>query len=169
MNELQWYFQILAHTRVDVTCCDSACCATAAPMRTPHHLQLRAVPEYGQQQGMGLLAEDVEIMYCVFDLLQHDGRSVAHEPLEVRQQLLRQAIAPCVAGGCVLQRGATAVMARVVPVLPGREALVPGCPASQFWSVQIRTAAELLVRAPILPRQVWSATLLRLYLLSYRF
>lgn len=106
-----------------------------------------AGPEHGRQQGVGLLAEEVEIVYCVFDLLQYDGHSIAHEPLQRRHELLRQAIVPCPVEGWVLQSGKTAVTARVVPILPGSQPLVPGCPASQFWSVQIRTAAELLVRA----------------------
>lgn len=105
-----------------------------------------AGPEQGHEQGIGLLAEDVEIVYCVFDLLQHDGHSIAHEPLQRRHELLRQAIVPCPVEGCALQSGKTAVTARVVPILPGSQPLVPGCPSSQFWSVRIRTAAELLVR-----------------------
>eukprot|EP00892_Ulva_mutabilis_P006390 jgi/Ulvmu1/4122/UM019_0101.1 len=100
--------------------------------------------EPGQERSRGLLAEDVEIVYCAFDLLQHDGASVAHEPLARRHELLRRALAPCPAGGCALQGGRTAITGRVVPIVPGSAPLVPGCPASQFWSVRIRTAAEML-------------------------
>jgi len=100
-----------------------------------------AGPEHGHEQGTGLLAEDVEIVYCVFDLLQHDGHSIAHEPLQRRHELLRQAISPCPVEGCALQDGKTAITARVVPILPGSEPLVPACPASQFWSVRITPTA----------------------------
>lgn len=103
--------------------------------------------EYGQEQSKGLLAEEVELIYCAFDLLQCDGRSIAHEPLRVRHELLRKVISPCAEDGWALQEGRTAVTGRVVAILPGSVPLLPGCPASQFWSVRIKTAAEMLVRA----------------------
>lgn len=94
-----------------------------------------------------MLPEEVQLVFCLFDILHLDGEPLAKLPLRIRHEKLAAAIKAAPTAGVVLENGETAIKARLLPILPGNGApLMPGSAASAAWSVRGSTAADVVVR-----------------------
>ena len=93
-----------------------------------------------------MMPEDIEIVFCIFDILYLDGERLTTLPLRERHARLRTALRDAPAAGCALHGGATPIAARLVRVLPGATVpLLPGCPASVLWSVMGTSVRDIQV------------------------
>lgn len=96
---------------------------------------------------MPMITDELEVLYCVFDIVVLDGETVAHLPLSQRHQKLQHALRR-VDDSIPLEGGQTAITGRVVTIIPGHpEPPIPGYARSATWSMRGSTAQDIVVRS----------------------
>lgn len=92
-----------------------------------------------------MVAEELEVLYCVFDIVVVDGRNLSKLPLRERHTVLAHALRDAPPEGVPLEGGATAITGRIVTVLPGQKPSLPSHPNSALWSVAGDSVQAIMV------------------------
>jgi hypothetical protein len=122
---------------------------------------------------MPMLADELEVLYCVFDIIVLDGETLIHLPLYQRHQKLQHALR-ATRESVPLEHGQTVITGRVVAILPDQaEPPVPGYPRSSTWSMCGRTIQDIMVRSSLLfekeyEEENWSPLVKRFILFPIR-
>jgi hypothetical protein len=94
-----------------------------------------------------ILPEEVEIVFCVFDIVYINGHCLTKLPLRLRHEHLAAALTVAPEEGVELEGGKTPTTARLVPIVPHTTGpVVPGCAASADWSVRGSCVQDVVVR-----------------------
>jgi ATP-dependent DNA ligase len=93
-----------------------------------------------------MVADELEVLFCVFDVVVVDGRNLLRLPLRERHVELAGALKPAPEAGIPLEGGATAITARLVTILPDQQPALPSHPKSALWSVHGTSAQAIVVR-----------------------
>lgn len=94
---------------------------------------------------MPMVSDELEVLYCVFDIVVLDGETIANLPLSQRHQKLQHALRN-MQDGVKLADGQTVITGRVVKILPDRlEPPIPGYPRSSTWSMRGRMVQDIVV------------------------
>lgn len=97
-----------------------------------------------------MVSDEMEVLYCVFDIIVLDGETVTHLPLYQRHQKLQHALR-YKQESVPLEGGQTVITGRVVPILPNQaEPPMPGYAPSALWSMKGCSVQDIMVRAPAL-------------------
>ena len=92
-----------------------------------------------------MVSDEMEVLYCVFDIIVLDGHTITHLPLAHRHQKLQHALR-YKRDSVLLEGGQTVITGRVVPILPDQGELpIPGYAQSAMWSVKGHTVQHIMV------------------------
>lgn len=93
-----------------------------------------------------MVSDELEVLYCLFDIVVLDGETLTHLPLLQRHQKLQQAVRPA-PESTLLEGGQTVITGRLVVILPDPpEPPIPGYARSAAWSARGRSAQDIVVR-----------------------
>jgi hypothetical protein len=92
-----------------------------------------------------MLSDELEVLYCVFDIIVLDDENLTHLPLCLRHQKLQHALR-AMQESVPLEQGQTVITGRVVAILPDPpEPPIPGYPRSSTWSMRGHTVQDIVV------------------------